>query len=296
MSANFVEKEFYLTIVRHGQTTANVLKNIQGHLDTPLTELGIEQAKTLGKYFQSNGPNKFNRIYTSDLGRAQATCDIILSHLNDQYNQFPPNSDDKTFDCDTTIVVRDARLRERRYGDAYEGQPIDRLKSEAFVLGYNEENFTKYTPDGAESMTQVKERVADFCRDTLLKECQHNEEVLLISHWATIKEILKLFQPKADNSIRKEHLLETPNTAFSRFKIRCRSSEILSAPSYADCVKNYRREKTRIGLDVEEQIDESRNQKSKGQDDLFCITTISLHQIPHLTSNQTSVNMRQQVE
>ncbi len=38
---------FYL--VRHGQTEWNTKKIMQGHLDSPLTEKGIEQAKMTAK-------------------------------------------------------------------------------------------------------------------------------------------------------------------------------------------------------------------------------------------------------
>ena len=42
-------KTFYL--MRHGQTRFNVQGRIQGACDSPLTEEGIEQAKTARRYF-----------------------------------------------------------------------------------------------------------------------------------------------------------------------------------------------------------------------------------------------------
>jgi len=38
-----------ITLVRHGQSQANADNKIQGHLDSPLTELGRNQAKKLMK-------------------------------------------------------------------------------------------------------------------------------------------------------------------------------------------------------------------------------------------------------
>lgn len=39
-------------LMRHGQTLFNVQKRIQGWSDSPLTEVGIEQAKQAGNYLR----------------------------------------------------------------------------------------------------------------------------------------------------------------------------------------------------------------------------------------------------
>lgn len=256
------EKEFYLTVVRHGQTVANASKNIQGHSDTPLTELGIEQAKALSRYFQANGHTEFDRIYSSDQGRAYETCKIISSACC------------KT---DETSINKDKRLRERKYGQ-YEGKPIERLLMDAYCLGFDKTNFTLYTPEGVESMEEVCQRVAEFCHDTLWQECQQGEEVLIVSHWATIKEFLKLFQPNANGSIRKEHLLETPNVAFSRFKIQC-------APNTSP-----------LELEISINNESTIAQRPVYDSYRLNIQAISLHQTPHLSLEQNSVNLKQQLE
>lgn len=46
-------RTFYL--MRHGQTRFNVQQRIQGASDSPLTELGIEQAKAAKHYFDQKG-------------------------------------------------------------------------------------------------------------------------------------------------------------------------------------------------------------------------------------------------
>lgn len=40
-------------LMRHGQTLFNELKKVQGWCDSPLTELGKEQARQVRQYFQS---------------------------------------------------------------------------------------------------------------------------------------------------------------------------------------------------------------------------------------------------
>ena len=59
-------KSLTLTIVRHGQTEANVKKIIHGWTDTPLNEAGINQAQVAGKALKDI---RFDQAYSSDLQR-----------------------------------------------------------------------------------------------------------------------------------------------------------------------------------------------------------------------------------
>lgn len=233
-------KVFNLTLIRHGQTVANVQKIIQGSLDTQLTTLGIEQAELLGKFFSTlSNCDQFNRVFSSDQGRALETCNIVTANI----------------DIQADSIRKDRRLRERKYG-RYEGRPIHEFQQEAYDHGFNESNFTHYTPDGVESMNQVITRVRDFLR-SLCHECRESDEVLVVSHWATIKEFLKIFQPLSGGSITKNHLVESPNAAFSKFKIECNS---LSSQTIGD------------GF-------------------IASVQVVCLHQTPHLMDVQTSVNI-----
>ncbi len=63
-----------LYIVRHGETEANVKQLLQGHHDTPLTELGIFQAKKLAEDFKDID---FKAVFSSDLLRAKRTAEIV---------------------------------------------------------------------------------------------------------------------------------------------------------------------------------------------------------------------------
>ena len=62
-----------ITLVRHGETSWNVLGKFQGIKDIILSNEGILQVQYLNKRFQ----NKFDYIYTSPLKRARATAEII---------------------------------------------------------------------------------------------------------------------------------------------------------------------------------------------------------------------------
>ncbi|MGO3791363.1 MAG: histidine phosphatase family protein [Enterococcus gilvus] len=69
-----MEKTLYL--VRHGETLFNVQKKIQGWCDSPLTDLGIEQAKTTQEYFQGHSIN-FDQCFSSTSERTSDTLELI---------------------------------------------------------------------------------------------------------------------------------------------------------------------------------------------------------------------------
>ncbi len=67
---------FYL--VRHGVTEWNRAKRIQGQLDVELAEEGRRQARRAGEALVEDG---IEYIYTSDLGRARETAQIVATRL-----------------------------------------------------------------------------------------------------------------------------------------------------------------------------------------------------------------------
>ena len=66
-------------IVRHGQTDWNILGKTQGHGNSDLTPQGIEQAKELS---EDIGKYSIDYIFSSDLGRAMQTAQILGDKLN----------------------------------------------------------------------------------------------------------------------------------------------------------------------------------------------------------------------
>ncbi|MEM9152001.1 MAG: histidine phosphatase family protein [Cyanobacteria bacterium P01_F01_bin.3] len=67
-------------IVRHGQSTSNVRRVIQGHHDEAvLTELGEQQAQKVGKTLDGLS---IDTVYASPLKRAKRTCELIVEILS----------------------------------------------------------------------------------------------------------------------------------------------------------------------------------------------------------------------
>lgn len=63
-----------LVFVRHGSSTWNDERRIQGQLDPPLSERGREQAKRLGERLRGSQVDAF---YSSDLLRARETAAVV---------------------------------------------------------------------------------------------------------------------------------------------------------------------------------------------------------------------------
>jgi probable phosphoglycerate mutase len=63
-----------LILVRHGETVHNVAGIAQGWNDSELSELGLDQVRRLAARLRDYGANA---LYSSPLGRARSTADII---------------------------------------------------------------------------------------------------------------------------------------------------------------------------------------------------------------------------
>lgn len=190
-------KSFNLTLIRHGQTTHNKLKIVQGQMETHLTDLGRHQAKQLQAHYEKTS-EKFDKVYSSDLIRAYETCQIIC---NGKYD-----------------IIKNQLLRERCFG-VLQGSPLSELREAAYKAGYDDSNFTKFRPEGGETAEEVLERMRKFCLDELFPKSVDQSSILIVTHGGVIREFFKLFR-ELGCQISNAQLVISPNTGISRFKIK----------------------------------------------------------------------------
>ena len=69
-----------LYVLRHGQTEFNLQHRVQGRCDSPLTPLGVEQARAAGRWLAGQGV-RFDRMCSSPLGRAASTLEVVREEL-----------------------------------------------------------------------------------------------------------------------------------------------------------------------------------------------------------------------
>ncbi|MQA20715.1 histidine phosphatase family protein [Rugamonas rivuli] len=92
-------KNTTILLIRHGETSWNAVRRLQGHTDIPLNEEGARQAGALA---QALAAEQVDVLVSSDLQRAMQTAQAVA----DQYDNLAVHTDDQ--------------LRERCYG-VFEG-------------------------------------------------------------------------------------------------------------------------------------------------------------------------------
>ena len=92
--------ERLLVLARHGQSEWNLKNLFTGWRDPGLTDRGVEEAVKAGRWLKSEGYG-FDVAFTSNLGRAQRTCALMLEEMG----------------LSNIEVLRSEALNERDYGD-----------------------------------------------------------------------------------------------------------------------------------------------------------------------------------
>ncbi|SRR5579884_1807386 len=160
-------KKTTLYITRHGQTEWNVAKIMQGHHDSPLTELGVSQVTWLS---ESLSHIDFAAIYSSSTLRARRTAEILRRQRS------------------LEVVAHD-HLCELYMGE-WEGQKYGELEErypEAFSAFWNNPHLFKPV-NGGESYYDLQERVLPLLKTIIARH--EGEEVLIVTHAGTLKMIL----------------------------------------------------------------------------------------------------------
>lgn len=110
------EDSIDIYFARHGKTILNTANRVQGWIDSPLTEQGVEVAQYLGAGLKDI---PFDGFYTSDAGRQRETMSILLNIIQKNH---PP-------------VIEDKRLREAYFGSFEGGFNQDMANAAAKKLG-----------------------------------------------------------------------------------------------------------------------------------------------------------------
>lgn len=183
-----------LYLVRHGETLWNKELRIQGHTNSSLTELGIEQAQRVAERLKDI---PFDAIYSSDLDRAKKTAEYI--HI------FHPNLQ----------IIEKYELRERNFG-RLEGlthqDVLDRFPDLYPMVDRG--RYDSVIP-GGESKKHVLTRSLQFFKS--LGEKHAGERVLAVTHGGVINVFFRYVMGIQFNTPRR-YILE--NTAVNIFNYK----------------------------------------------------------------------------
>ena len=200
-----VTSQTRLILVRHGQTAHNKARRVQGHIDAPLDEQGLEQARQLGRHFRALGIRD-PRTESSDLGRAYATAQAIQAEVGGSLHTYPA-------------------LREIFLGD-WEGQLYDDLAvSDAELHGQFWSGDPAVRARGGETAREVEERVYAHA---LAHWPRAGETVILVSHGIAIGALLtRLLGLDYQTEFRAGRLIHR-NTAYSVLDVDPQTHRVLS--------------------------------------------------------------------
>jgi broad specificity phosphatase PhoE len=177
-----------LYIVRHGQTEWNKEGRMQGHMDSPLTAEGLEQAKLLGKRLKNV---EFDAAFSSDLLRARRTAEIVALEHN-------------------LVVTTTEALREKRLG-TLEGKKEAMLREELkelmekFDLLTPEEKYKHKFFEDMESDDEIATRFITYLREIAV--AYRGKTILIVCHgrlmWAFLLKIgFATFEELAPKNIK----------------------------------------------------------------------------------------------
>ncbi len=172
-----------LVLIRHGQSEWNLKNLFTGWKNPDLTEVGVKEARHAGQRLKAKGIN-FERVFTSDLKRAQDTTDLVLEELGTKLD-----------------VVKDIRLNERDYGD------LSGLNKAEAAQKWGEEQVMIWRrsfdtpPPGGESLRDTLARVLPyFCQD-ILPCVLRGERTAVVAHGNSLRALLMVLERATPKTI-----------------------------------------------------------------------------------------------
>lgn len=171
-------------VVRHGQSAGNVARDAAEaaglplidittrDVDTPLSELGVEQSRSLGRWFAALPPDERpQRVLCSPYVRARHTAELVVDALRRRGSG--------------PLLLADERLREKEFGI------LDRLTRSGVRSKYPDlaEQMTHvgkfyFRPPGGESWCDVILRLRSLI-ETSMRESA-GERLLVVAHQVTV--------------------------------------------------------------------------------------------------------------
>lgn len=205
--------ERLLVLCRHGQSEWNLKNLFTGWKDPDLTTLGVQEAKDGGRRLKKKGLS-FDVAFTSELSRAQKTCQLILDEIGQPKLE----------------TIRSIALNERDYGD------LSGLNKAETAARYGEEQVHIWRrsydvpPPGGESLKDTVARALPFFVTEILPRVMSGQRVLVAAHGNSLRALIMVLDRLNPDSIMKVEL-NTGEPIVYRLKAdtRVQSKDVLKA-------------------------------------------------------------------
>lgn len=175
--------------IRHGETAWNVDSRLQGHLDIPLNDVGLWQARRAALALADE---PIDAIYSSDLQRAWVTARAIA-----ETTQAP--------------LTAHQGLRERSFG-VLQGHTFEELETKEPEQAYRwRKRDPAFAPEGGESLIALRERIT---ATTHALAAQHmGGQIVLVAHGGVLD---VLYRAATRQDIQAPRTWQLGNAAINR--------------------------------------------------------------------------------
>ena len=175
--------------IRHGETAWNVDSRLQGHLDIPLNDVGLWQARQAALALADE---PIDAIYSSDLQRAWVTARAIA-----ETTQAP--------------LTAHQGLRERSFG-VLQGHTFEELEAKEPEQAYRwRKRDPAFAPEGGESLIALRKRIT---ATTHALAAQHvGGQIVLVAHGGVLD---VLYRAATRQDIQAPRTWQLGNAAINR--------------------------------------------------------------------------------
>lgn len=162
-----------LYVLRHGKTSWNALRKVQGAADIPLAQEGIVLAEKVGENLKDV---PFDICFTSPLSRARQTAELVLGR---RAEQIP--------------VIPDKRIQEIDFGilegTQFKDEKGNVTSREMEVFFKEPQNFPR--PENGENISDILKRTREFWEEKINDPSLQDKTVLIASHGCAVRALLQ---------------------------------------------------------------------------------------------------------
>ncbi len=162
-----------LYVLRHGKTSWNALRKVQGAADIPLAKEGIDLAEKVGENLKDV---PFDLCFTSPLLRARQTAMLVLGR---RAEQIPVISDKRIQEIDFGVLE----------GTQFKDEEGNVISREMEVFFKDPQNFAR--PENGENISDILKRTREFWEEKINDPSLQDKTVLIASHGCAVRALLQ---------------------------------------------------------------------------------------------------------
>ena len=162
-----------LYVLRHGKTSWNALRKVQGAADIPLAKEGIDLAEKVGENLKDV---PFDLCFTSPLLRARQTAMLVLGR---RAEQIPVISDKRIQEIDFGVLE----------GTQFKDEEGNMISRELEVFFKDPQNFPR--PENGENISDILKRTREFWEEKINDPSLQDKTVLIASHGCAVRALLQ---------------------------------------------------------------------------------------------------------